>query len=136
MEQLLNSLSVVDKQHLTEACWYLEDAFIGESRPHPEHSPWCIRLYKWYTKMFYVRRLAVVVCLMLSFIEIPFWCTQPGRFPCGDPSKDSTPITFGIPYIPSGTSMVVEGPCLLLVWITSLMCCFSLKNQWWSRRDR
>ncbi|KDO26478.1 hypothetical protein SPRG_08281 [Saprolegnia parasitica CBS 223.65] len=101
----------VDAETLATASWFVEDAFSGIARPHPVNGAVARRLYTLYAELHYVRGLALLVLVSISFAEVPSWCGAS----CGDPDDDATPVTFGLFTLPRAQSVLLEAACLVVL---------------------
>ncbi|RLO07596.1 hypothetical protein DYB28_000406 [Aphanomyces astaci] len=108
--------SSTDNDLLITASWFVEDAFLGISRPHPVRTAFASRMYTLYADMHYLRGIAVVVLLGLSFFEIPPWCARSDESAsCGDPTDPATPLTFEMAWITDIQSVCIEAACLIVL---------------------
>ncbi|OQR85014.1 Two-pore ion channel [Achlya hypogyna] len=125
----------VDPELIAQASWYVEDAFSGITRPHPAPFPTARRLHTIYAELHYVRGLATVGLLGLSFVEVPAWCSGPSTAPCGDPSAAATPVMFGLPLLSRAQGDVVEVLCLVVLLGNSVLRSAYLRGNFTRRRD-
>ncbi|OQR85622.1 two pore calcium channel protein 1 [Achlya hypogyna] len=136
MHRALLELCAEDHHRVTRAAWYVEDAFRGFEKPHPEATARAVRLLHLYNRLRYVRWAAVTALLALSYFETPFWCRDSGADPCGDPSDPDTPLTFGAILLSGRQSMAIEVACLAMIWANDLLLLLSLKRKYAARHDR
>ncbi|EQC25885.1 hypothetical protein, variant [Saprolegnia diclina VS20] len=122
----------LDAATLATASWFVEDAFSGVARPHPVQGAVARRLYTLYAELHYVRGLALLLLVSISFVEVPAWCGAS----CGDPDDDATPVTFGLPMLPRTQSVLLEAACLLLLLANSMLRYLYLRESFFAgRRD-
>ncbi|EQC40820.1 hypothetical protein SDRG_01888 [Saprolegnia diclina VS20] len=121
-----------------EAAWLVEDAFVGIARPHPDSSQSInVACFNLSYRLYYPRRLAVLLLLLLSYVEVPFWCRGvDARAPCGDPGASVTPLTFNLPTLSRSTALLVELCCLGVVGASDLLLVVALRRHFAARRDR
>ncbi|KDO28315.1 hypothetical protein SPRG_06365 [Saprolegnia parasitica CBS 223.65] len=124
-----------DDELLTTACWFIEDAFSGISRPHPVRTPFARYMHTLHAELHYLRGAAIVVLLSLSFIETPRWCHGPPPYPCGDPSDPFTPMTFEIALVTHAESHCIELVCLSFFLLNSVIRYLYLQENFTNRKD-
>ncbi|EQC40668.1 hypothetical protein SDRG_01746 [Saprolegnia diclina VS20] len=124
-----------DDELLTTACWFIEDAFSGISRPHPVRTPFARYMHTLHAELHYLRGAAIVVLLSLSFIETPRWCHGPPPYPCGDPSDPFTPMTFEIALLTHAESHCIELLCLAFFLLNSGIRYLYLQENFTNRKD-
>ncbi|OQR95878.1 Cullin-associated NEDD8-dissociated protein, partial [Thraustotheca clavata] len=124
-----------DEEMLTTACWFIEDAFSGISRPHPVHSAFARQMHRVHAELHYLRGLAIVVLLSLTFIETPLWCHGEQPYPCGDPSDPFTPMTFDIVWLSDAQSHGIEAICLAFFLANSIIRYLYLQENFTNRKD-
>ncbi|OQR84844.1 hypothetical protein ACHHYP_12634 [Achlya hypogyna] len=124
-----------DDELLTTACWFIEDAFSGISRPHPVRTRFARSMHTLHAELHYLRGVAVVVLLSLSFVETPMWCKGAYPYPCGDPSDPFTPMTFEIALLTRRQSQWIELVCLVFFLCNSGIRYLYLQENFTSRKD-
>ncbi|RHY32302.1 hypothetical protein DYB32_002669 [Aphanomyces invadans] len=133
---LMAGPSSTDNDLLITASWFVEDAFLGISRPHPVRTAFASRMYTLYADMHYLRGLAVVILLALSFFEIPPWCPHSsGDMPCGDPADPATPLSFNMAWITDFQSVCIEASCLTVLLFNKFVRYLYLRENFTSRKD-
>ncbi|KAF0709365.1 Aste57867_5955 [Aphanomyces stellatus] len=136
MSQVLSRLPVSDQEKLIKASWLVEDAFLGLSRPRPPPSLHTARLYKIYHLLQRPRHLSVVLLLLVSYLETPFWCHGSWPTPCGDPSDSMTPLTSGLLSLTPRNAYVIEFVCLLLTLLNDAVLYATFRRAYFTLYDR
>ncbi|KAF0709369.1 Aste57867_5959 [Aphanomyces stellatus] len=136
LSQVLNRLPVCDQEKLIKASWLVEDAFLGLSRPHPPPTLHAARLYKVYHMFQRPRRLGVVVLLLVSYLETPFWCHGSWPTPCGVPGDPTTPLTSGMLCLTLRNAYVIELVCLMMSLLNDAVLYAGFQRAYFALYDR
>ncbi|OQS05455.1 two pore calcium channel protein 1 [Thraustotheca clavata] len=94
-------------------------------RPHPD-TPREARFFQIYYRLYYPRRCAVLFLLLVSYVEMPYWCENES---CGDPLDSMTPLTFGVILFTRAQAQVAEFVCVAMVMISDILLIMALKRK-------
>ncbi|KAF0709368.1 Aste57867_5958 [Aphanomyces stellatus] len=134
--QPLSALPLREQEKLIKASWLVEDAFHGVARDHPPPTLHAARLYKLYHQLQRPRRLGILLLLLVSYLETPFWCHGSWPTPCGDPSDPMTPLTSGMLSLTPRNAYIIELVCLTMSLLNDAVLYAGMRRAYFSLHDR